>query len=164
MISSWVFFPKWLKTASSLIYTYYWDHAPPGQCQGAYHESEVGYIMDGLFVGANMYPYTRYDYYLANVMSSYWANVIKTGNPSKGVSYKHGNLMYWVPNDSRSSTVFHVGQGFGTQAIAEPEQVRLITEYFARQTPYWFCCIYSSVLDNRIKYFPKLETQPEFWI
>lgn len=49
--------------------------------------------MDGLFVGANMYPYTRYDYYLANVMSSYWANLIKTGNPSKGGSYKHGNLM-----------------------------------------------------------------------
>lgn len=136
VISSWAFAKKWVKTASSPIYTYYWDHAPPGQSHGAYHESEVGYIMDSLFAGASMYPYTRYDYFLANVMSSYWANFIKTGNPNKGGSYKHGNLTYWAPNDGKSPTVFHVGQGFGTQAIAEPEQVRLITKYFSRQTPY----------------------------
>lgn len=30
----------WTKGASSPVYNYQWDHAPPGQDQGAYHESE----------------------------------------------------------------------------------------------------------------------------
>lgn len=30
----------WPLGASSPVYNYFWDHAPPGQDQGAYHESE----------------------------------------------------------------------------------------------------------------------------
>ncbi|KAI9932380.1 hypothetical protein MW887_009893 [Aspergillus wentii] len=136
VVSSWAFANEWVKSASNPFYTYYWDHAPPGQSQGAYHESEVGYIMNSLFNGVDLYPYTWYDWYLADVMSSYWANFVKTGNPNNGGSYKYDNLTYWAPNDGHSQTVFHVGQAFGNRSIAEPEQVNFIMDYFAQQTPY----------------------------
>lgn len=136
LITSWSFANRWLRTASSPIYTYYWDHAPPGQSGGAHHESEVGYIMRSLFAGADQYPWTWYDYYLGEVVSSYWANFVKTGNPNKGGSYEKGDLVHWAPNDGKNQTVFRVGQGFGDQPIAAPEQVRLIMKYFSQQTPY----------------------------
>lgn len=55
---------------------------------------------------------------------------------NKGGSYKYETLTHWAPNDGKSRSDFHVGQGFGNQAIAEPGQVRLIMEYFVRQMPY----------------------------
>lgn len=92
--------------------------------------------MRSLFAGADQYPWTWYDYYLGEVVSSYWANFVKTGNPNKGGSYEKGDLVHWAPNDGKNQTVFRVGQGFGDQPIAAPEQVRLIMKYFSQQTPY----------------------------
>lgn len=34
----------WAQGASSPVYNYFWDHAPPGQTQGAYHESESMFV------------------------------------------------------------------------------------------------------------------------
>lgn len=136
VVSSWAFAKKWVKTAASPIYTYYWDHAPPGQSMGAYHESEVMYILRTLFAGAATHPFNWYDFYVSEIMSSYWFNFMKTGDPNLGGSYKKGELAHWAPNDGHSQTVFQLGQRFGNRTIANPDQVRLITEYFAQQTPF----------------------------
>jgi para-nitrobenzyl esterase len=48
---------------------------------GAFHTGEVAYAYDNLkFV--HRCPWTEVDYKLAKVMSDYWANFIKTGNPN----------------------------------------------------------------------------------
>ena len=39
--SPWAWATAWARTAISPIFTYEWDHAPPGQDQGAYHASEI---------------------------------------------------------------------------------------------------------------------------
>lgn len=39
----------WPNGASTPVYNYLWDHAPPGQDQGAYHESESMFNTIGRF-------------------------------------------------------------------------------------------------------------------
>lgn len=136
VISSWAFAKDWIKTSKSPIYNYLWNHAPPSQDRGAYHESEVFYVMNALYANTYDHNFTWYDYYLAEVMSGYWANFAKTGNPNLGGSYKYNNLTHWAPVSAETNTVFHVGQGFENHSLANPEQVALIMEYFSQQTPY----------------------------
>ncbi|KAL4995179.1 Alpha/Beta hydrolase protein [Aspergillus recurvatus] len=137
LVSSWLFAKDWAKSASRPFYTYYWDHAPPNQTQGAYHESEVFYTMDTLYTNADDHEWTWYDYHIAEIMSSYWVNFVKTGDPNLGGTYPWNNLTYWAPvGDGKNETVFHVGEGFGEVPLAKHEQVELITEYFSRQVPY----------------------------
>ncbi|PQE18135.1 Carboxylesterase type B protein [Rutstroemia sp. NJR-2017a BBW] len=126
----------WVKSASSPIYTYYWTHAPPGQDQGAYHQSEIFYALNSLYASADICPWTDYDYYVGEVMSSYWANFCKTGNPNLGGSGKYKNLTHWTSNDGVSPTVFQLGNAWGNYKIAHPAQVSLISAYFAQQTPF----------------------------
>jgi carboxylesterase 2 len=136
LVSSWAFGTKWVKTAKSPFYTYYWDHSPPGQDQGAFHQSEIMYVMNALYANTDKYTFTEYDYYLGEVMSSYWTNFIKHLDPNGVATSTGSNLTHWVPNDGESQTVMRVGDGFGATKIAEKEKVTLIMEYFAQQSPY----------------------------
>ncbi|KAL4927019.1 carboxylesterase/lipase family protein [Aspergillus undulatus] len=133
LVSSWAFGRDWIKSAASPFYTYYWDHAPPSQNQGAYHESEVFYTMDTLYANSGDHAWTEYDYEVAAKMSGYWLNFAVTGNPNSG---PYGNLTHWAPVDGVRETVFHVGNAFEDTNLAKPEQVELILEYFAQQTAY----------------------------
>ncbi|KAF2703717.1 putative carboxylesterase [Pleomassaria siparia CBS 279.74] len=136
LVSSWAFGTEWVKSASSPFWTYYWDHAPPGQNQGAFHQSEIMYVMNALYANNYQYPFTSYDYYVAEVMSTYWANFIKTLDPNVGTTNNGSNLTHWSPNDGTSQTVMELGEAFAPTKIAEPEQVSLILDYFAQQSPY----------------------------
>ncbi|KAF2755918.1 alpha/beta-hydrolase [Pseudovirgaria hyperparasitica] len=133
LVSSWLFSQKWYKKATSPFYTYYWDYAPPGQSQGAYHMAEINYVLNNLYKTDR--PWTAYDYWLADVMSSYWANFIKTLDPNTGGSYRNGSLPTWAPTDARQE-VMHTGTQFGNVPIAQPAQVDLISDWFATQPPY----------------------------
>lgn len=71
------------KTAKTKAYTYYWDHAMPGpdaDKYGAFHTSEVPYFMDTLYMSDR--PFTDADHKIAETVSSYLANFIRTGDPN----------------------------------------------------------------------------------
>ncbi|KAH6894521.1 putative carboxylesterase [Thelonectria olida] len=134
LVSSWAYANEWIKSAESPIYTYYWDHAPPGQTQGAFHQSEIMYALNALYANADTYPFTSQDYAIAKVMSTYWSNFIKTGNPNTSGSYK--NITHWYPNDGKSNYVMHLGDGWGNHTVAPSAAVDLIMDYFSQQKPY----------------------------
>jgi len=77
------------KTAKTKAYTYFWDHAMPGpdlETYGAFHTSEVPYVMNSLAMPDR--PFTAEDHRIADMMSSYWVNFIRTGDPSgKGLAH-----------------------------------------------------------------------------
>ncbi|RLN53753.1 hypothetical protein BBJ28_00002368 [Nothophytophthora sp. Chile5] len=127
-VSSWLFGNYWAKTASSPFYTYYWSHAPPGQTAGAYHMSEINYCFNNLYDTDS--PWEDEDYALADVMSSYWANFIKAGNPNGG------DLPYWPASVASSNTTMHLDVTQEVMEIADVDQIDLISEYFAAQTPF----------------------------
>ncbi|KAI9039855.1 uncharacterized protein KD926_009074 [Aspergillus affinis] len=42
---AWRWANQWRESAKSPVWTYLWDHAPPGQSQGAFHISEIPYVL-----------------------------------------------------------------------------------------------------------------------
>jgi len=132
--SSYLFGNLWQLTAKSPIYTYFWDHAPPGQNRGAYHESEINYVLDNLY-GTNL-PWQDVDYEIAEKMIGYWANFIKTGNPNFGNSYRgNGTLPSWFASTPYANLTQRLGEAFEPIQVAEPARLALIQEYFSVQNP-----------------------------
>ncbi|KAI1622621.1 carboxylesterase [Exophiala viscosa] len=79
-VGTWLWANLWHPAASSPVYTYFWDHAPPNQTRGAYHESEINYVLNNLYDTDS--PWTAEDYEIAAKMNGYWADFIKTGDPN----------------------------------------------------------------------------------
>lgn len=141
VVSQWAYARDWVlhSNATSPIYTYFWDHAPPGQDQGAFHQSEIMYVLNALYANGDMYPFTSDDYYIQSVVSAYWANFAKTGNPNEGGSYQNATaeLAYWAPNDGTSQSTFRIGDGFNNRTIADSaDKITLTLEYFSQQVPF----------------------------
>ncbi|RAH67355.1 alpha/beta-hydrolase [Aspergillus aculeatinus CBS 121060] len=137
LVGSWAYATEWYKAASSSFYTYYWTHAPPGQDQGAFHQSEIMYALNALYANADRYPFNATDYAIQEKMSAYWANFAKTLNPNLGGSYTAGSLPYWSPNSANGTqVVMELGNAFENVPIAHPAQVSLLMEWFHRQIPY----------------------------
>lgn len=71
------------KTAKTKVYEYLWDHTLPGpdaKKYGAFHSSELPYTLNNLNTSDR--PFTEDDRRIAAMMSSYWANFTRTGDPN----------------------------------------------------------------------------------
>lgn len=69
-VSTWLWANAWAKTASSPVYTYEWNHSPPGS-DGATHGSEIDYVLNSLYADdSGMSTWQADDYEIANIMSS----------------------------------------------------------------------------------------------
>ena len=126
-VGTWLWSRLWVIGATSPVYTYFWDHAPPGQDQGAHHESEINYVLNNLY--DTDLPWQADDYVIAAKMNAYWVNFIKTGNPNGG------NLTTWYAN-TNNSVVQHVGDGWGTIPVADPAKVSLFERWFSTLVAY----------------------------
>jgi carboxylesterase 2 len=121
-VGTWMWAKLWSTARSSPVYNYFWDHAPPGQDRGAYHESEINYVLNNLY-GTDL-PWTKNDYAIAQKMNGYWSNFIKTGNPNGD------GLAQWHPANA-SHSVQHVGNGWGSVLVASEEKVNLFKAWFS---------------------------------
>ncbi|WP_234733898.1 carboxylesterase/lipase family protein [Tellurirhabdus bombi] len=85
---------------------------------GAFHTAEVPYAYDNLkFVNRQLRPLERADAELARLMSAYWVNFVKTGNPN-------GNeLPRWPVYSTKSKQVMELGDK--TQAQPLPDGAAL---------------------------------------
>ena len=61
-------------------YVYYFDRKLPGNEDGAFHSAELWYTFHTL--SRCWRPMEERDYVLADAMSGYWANFVKTGDPN----------------------------------------------------------------------------------
>jgi len=79
---------KWLEmqgaTGGSPLYRYEFDDAPPvpdnSQERGAYHSAEIEFVFGAL--AAHDLPWRPEDKSLSDLMSTYWSNFAKTGDPN----------------------------------------------------------------------------------
>jgi para-nitrobenzyl esterase len=130
-ISTWSWAREWSKGSGQPVYTYFWTHAPPGPdaaMRGAYHGSEINYALGNLY--ATDRPWTEEDRRVADTMSSYWANIVKTGNPNGA------GLPNWPAYDAQASSVMRLGDDWGTMPIATPERIDFWLRFFATQKPW----------------------------
>jgi para-nitrobenzyl esterase len=69
------------RTGRNKAWLYYFSHVPPGEPNfGAFHSAEFGYCLKTLKYWNR--PFQEWDQQLAEIMSSYWVNFAKTGNPN----------------------------------------------------------------------------------
>ncbi|KAI1099534.1 Alpha/Beta hydrolase protein [Jackrogersella minutella] len=117
----------WLSNRTSPVWTYLWDHAPPGQSAGAAHMTEIQYTQNNLY---NVYygQWQAEDYQIATKMNAYWVNFIKYGNPN-------GNgLNQWDSVSANTTVTQELGDGWGPMPIASSSQISLFREWFPTLT------------------------------
>lgn len=101
------------------VYTFYFNHAPPGrnsEFYGSFHSSDLWYFMNSMRDKPGQRFWTSADYRMAETMSSYLANFIKTGNPNGK------NLPEW-PQATRGTFMrFHDGYAYSAKHTPYPER------------------------------------------
>jgi para-nitrobenzyl esterase len=130
-ISTWMWGTLWTQGDDRPVYTYFWTHAPPGpghDMRGAFHGSEITYAFDSL--DAVDRPWTADDRRIATLMSSYWSNIIRTGDPNGP------GLPAWPRYSPRVPQVMALGDHFGPIAIASPAKIAFWKRFYATQ-PAW---------------------------
>lgn len=130
-ISTWSWARTWQQGTGQPVYTYFWTHAQPGpgaEMRGAFHGSEINYAFGNLY--ATERPWTDEDKRIADTMSSYWANIIKTGNPNGAA------LPQWPAYDAGAASVMRLGDGWGMMPVATPERIAFWLRFFATQQPW----------------------------
>ncbi len=102
------------KTAKTDVFVYMWDHALPGPdaaTYGAFHTSEVPYVMNAIDRCVDR-TLTAADYKIADTLSTYWANFIRTGSPNgKG-------LPHWPSEKEKPATSFEIGDKYQPIPVA----------------------------------------------
>lgn len=130
-VRTWLFANGWDSSpTTSPIYSYFWDHAPPGQDSGAFHESEINYVLDNLY--GTDYPWEDVDQAISKKISGYWANFVKIHNPNTGGSYDGlGELVQWNPSTPTKPVTMNLGNSFGDIRVATDAQIQLFKDFFA---------------------------------
>ncbi|KAF4540118.1 Carboxylesterase [Lasiodiplodia theobromae] len=136
LVSSWLYANGWdaSPTTKSPIWTYYWDHAPPGQDRGAFHMSEIPYALDNLY--GTDFPWEDEDFEIARKMSAYWVNFVKTQDPNGHGGAGEDGLVRWEANSRGKNVTMRLGDGWGEWPLASPAQIELLEEFFATQHAY----------------------------
>lgn len=108
------------------VFTY--SKIGPGARHGAFHGAEIPYALNNLYA-QDGYPYSDTDREVAHIVSSYWANFIKTGNPNGE------GLPEFVATGN--DTIMRLGKDSYAIPIAEsPERVAFWKEHLAAQKPW----------------------------
>ena len=127
-VSTYLWGTLWTKHAKLPVYTYFWNHAPPGpdhDMRGAYHGSEINYVFDNLY--ATDRPWTDQDRQIADTMSSYWANFVIHGNPNgKG-------LPSWPAYSPNRARVMALGDSYGVMPVASKARLDFWKRFFQTQ-------------------------------
>ncbi len=106
------------KTAKTNGYVYYFDRAIPWPEHpefGAFHTAEVPYVFNNMDKVIS-HTMTKKDTIIADNISSYWVNFIKTGDPNGA------GMAEWTPYSSEKHEVMELGEGFGMIPIAGSEE------------------------------------------
>jgi len=117
-LNAWLWLEYRAKTANTNGYVYYFDRAIPWPEHpefGAFHTAEVPYVFNNMdkIISHTM---SQRDTIIADNISSYWVNFIKTGDPNGA------GLETWEPYTEGQHEVMELGEGFGMIPIAGSEE------------------------------------------
>ena len=121
MVSMYLWAVKREKTCKTNIYTYLFMHPQPGATKERYqtfHSSELPYIFENL--NQSPRPWTEQDRKIAQTMSAYWTNFIKTGNPNAN------GLPKWPAFSAKPAETMELGDKIEPQSITSPEKFEVL--------------------------------------
>lgn len=107
-------------------YTY--SKVGPGARHGAFHGAEIPFVLNNLYA-QDGYPYGDADHEVASIMSGYWSNFIKTGNPNGQ------GLAEFIPTENEK--IMRLGKECYPVPLSEiSEKVAFWKEHLAAQKPW----------------------------
>jgi para-nitrobenzyl esterase len=114
------------------IYAYYFNNAPPGrnsEFYGSFHSSDLWYFFNSLRNTIGQRFWTSADFRMADTMSSYLENFVKTGNPNgKGLTrWPQATLA-----NGGSFMRFHDGEATVVKGTPYPERDKLNRDTIVR--------------------------------
>lgn len=117
-LNTWLWLEYRAKTSKTNGYEYFFDRAIPWPERpqfGAFHTAEVPYVFNNMKM-VKSHTMEKTDIQVADQMSSYWANFVKTGDPN-------GNgLPVWSPFQAEKHEVMRLGSTMGMMQVAASEE------------------------------------------
>lgn len=117
-LNTWLWLKYRAKYSKTNGYEYFFDRAIPWPEHpefGAFHTAEVPYVFNNMKM-MKSHTMEKADTIVADVISSYWANFVKTGDPNGP------GLPLWAPFDSTKHEVMRLGENPGMIPIAGSEE------------------------------------------
>jgi len=110
-------------------YVYYFDHKTPQSPNGANHAAEIGFVFRNLANGRGGGP-TAAESALSELMSSYWTNFAKTGDPNGP------GLPMWPSLTAGDQRVMYFDGTSEAKPLPNAPQLKALDQYFAdRRAP-----------------------------
>jgi para-nitrobenzyl esterase len=110
-------------------YVYYFDHKTPQSPNGANHAAEIGFVFRNLGGGRAGAP-TQAETALSELMSSYWTNFAKRGDPNGP------GLPAWPAFTASDQRVMYFDGVSEARPLPNTTQLKALDEYFAdRRAP-----------------------------
>lgn len=109
-------------------YVYYFDHRTPRSQNGANHGDEMAYVFRTLGAGAGVLTVTSArpeDTAMSDLVSSYWVNFAKTGNPNGA------GLPAWPAFDAAGQQAMHFDTKSSARPVPNMTQLKALDAYFA---------------------------------
>ncbi len=116
------------KTGHHPVYLYYFSHRPPGPLSAklrAFHASEIPYVFGNFFWP---FPWEDADHKLSDVVSSYWVNFAKTGDPNGS------GLVKWPANNPTTDQALEIGDSVATRSQVNKAGLDFFDGYYQSLT------------------------------
>lgn len=115
----------WARLQASMgtgkAYLYNFKRVPPGEPNyGAFHSAEFGYALHTLKLWDR--PFTDIDFKLEDIMSSYWVNFAKTGNPNGE------GLPVWPAFSDNNPEIIELGDEVKAAPLPFKDQLKFMDE------------------------------------
>lgn len=111
------------RTGKSNVYLYYFDQSSDNMFmrspRGANHVAEMAFIYDW-----HIAPFTPVEERMAQIMTRYWINFCKTGNPNGDY------LPYWPTYIQGQPTVMNIRDGFRLTLVPNQRQMDFFEAFF----------------------------------
>lgn len=102
-------------------FVYYFDHRTPKSPDGAGHAAEIEYVF------GNLKKPRPEDTKMFDLMSTYWVNFARTGNPNGS------EMPPWRPFTAEDQQVMYLGASCGMQPVQHRERLEVLDGYYAWQ-------------------------------